>query len=95
MHHNQREVPSPNLIVLYLQTIDFAVGPIAVSEDRQKYVDFAQPYWVDPNIILVQKPDLASSNIFLCFGPFDPLVWVCICASVIGTFCHMIHFHQY
>ena len=68
------------------QTVDFVVGPIAISEDRQKYVDFAQPYWVDPNIILVQKPDLASSNIFLCFGPFSPGVWALICLSVIGGY---------
>lgn len=69
-----------------LQEVDFGVGHFSVVEERQMVVDFTPAFLIDHYIILLRKPDLSQSQIFICFGPFTNEVWVYVAASVICTY---------
>ncbi|ELU17082.1 hypothetical protein CAPTEDRAFT_194620 [Capitella teleta] len=82
--------------MLQRKEVDFGVGHFSVIEERQEVVDFTPTFLIDHYIILLRRPNLSQSQIFICFGPFTNEVWLCVAASVIlvGAIYHlMCKFH--
>lgn len=72
--------------VIFPQEVEFAVAIMGVNAERKAVADFTTPFMADPTIILMRKPDLATSQVFICLGPFNYQVWFLIALSVIGMF---------
>ncbi|CAL1534207.1 unnamed protein product, partial [Lymnaea stagnalis] len=63
---------------------DFAVGPLSITAPRSVVIDFTTPFMEDGVGIITKKPDIGSDTMFRLFKAMQPMVWACLCASVIG-----------
>ncbi|KAK0048003.1 glutamate receptor ionotropic delta-1, partial [Biomphalaria pfeifferi] len=68
--------------------IHFVIGPLTITSSRAAVIDFTTPYMEDGTGILTKKPDPDSdtvSGFFRLFKAMKPMVWACLCGSVIGV----------
>ena len=73
---------------MYLfQEADLAVSTFTISPERQKIVDFTQPFFNLGFKILMKKSDrMTEHNIWGFLSPFSSRLWIAIicCTVVIG-----------
>ena len=68
----------------FLQKADIAVSTFTISPDREKVIDFTQPYFSLGFKIVMRKEDSSKSNIWGFLDPFEATLWVAIiCSSVV------------
>ena len=51
-----------------LQEVDFAVAKFTVTEIRDTVIDFATPFWHEPAVIVMKKPQ--DEHLYSYLGPF-------------------------
>ncbi|KAK5649935.1 hypothetical protein RI129_000964 [Pyrocoelia pectoralis] len=57
---------------------DLAIGDLTITQDRQKAVDFTEPFMSLGVQILYKKPTTSSPDFFSFAAPFKPEVWVLV-----------------
>ena len=50
------------------QEVDFAAAKFTVTEIRDTVIDFTTPFWHEPAVIVMKKPD--DENLYTYLGPF-------------------------
>ncbi|KAK2152669.1 hypothetical protein LSH36_322g05030 [Paralvinella palmiformis] len=59
---------------------DFAIAKFTITRLRESVIDFTVPFWHEPCVMVMRKPDEKSSLIYL--GPFRDEVWYSIFLAI-------------
>lgn len=63
--------------------MDFAVGPITITSEREAVIDFTKSYMEDGVGIVFRKLTKNQKSSFEIFRPLKPQVWGCIVVTVL------------
>ena len=66
-------MPSPDLI---LQKADLAIADLSITYEREKAVDFSNPFMTLGISILYRKPRKQEPALFAFMSPLDFEVWI-------------------
>lgn len=65
------------------QEIDMAIGPISVTAEREKVVDFTKPYMESAAGLLMRRFEDTNAKMFRTLMPFTFNVWLTLAGLVI------------
>ncbi|CAG5132019.1 unnamed protein product, partial [Candidula unifasciata] len=65
--------------------VEFGIGPLSITTQREDVIDFTIPYTEDGVGILTKRNKQDSQAMFRLFTPLQPVVWVCLGGSIIGV----------
>ena len=78
---NQRGI-NPCDVVVVVQKAPLAVSTITISPEREKAVDFTQPFFSLGFKIVMKKTDREEKvNTWGLLGPFENTLWIAIISS--------------
>lgn len=85
-----RKVINPNWEVLkmkknWFQEADIGIGPITITSERERVVDFSKPFMSLGISIMIKKPTKQRPGIFSFLDPLSKEIWVCVLFSLVGV----------
>ncbi|XP_060070631.1 glutamate receptor ionotropic, kainate 1-like [Ylistrum balloti] len=62
--------------------VDLTVAPMSIQTNREAVMDFSYPYYFEPTIMLLKKPDPSETKWRTLIDPFTTTVLICIGISL-------------
>ncbi|CAC5375410.1 unnamed protein product [Mytilus coruscus] len=62
---------------LQQRDVDIVAAPLTIQTDRERVIDFTYPYFYEPSVILIKKPDPNLTKWRTLIDPFSPTVLLC------------------
>ncbi|XP_020297371.1 glutamate receptor 1 isoform X6 [Pseudomyrmex gracilis] len=64
---------------------DIAIGPLTITSERERVVDFSKPFMSLGISIMIKKPVKQKPGVFSFLNPLSKEIWVCVIFSYIGV----------
>lgn len=73
-----------NSLVLFQKT-DMALASLTITKDRQRVVDFTNPFMQMGISIMIKKPDKQKPGVFSFMDPLNEKVWICVMVGFLAV----------
>ena len=73
-----------NSLVLFQKT-DMALASLTITKDRQRVVDFTNPFMQMGISIMIKKPDKQKPGVFSFMDPLNERVWICVMVGFLAV----------
>lgn len=60
------------------QEVDLAIGPLTITAEREKVVDFSKPFMTTAINIMIKKPSKHRPGAFSFLSPLSKEVWISV-----------------
>ena len=70
-------------------------APLTIQTDRERVIDFTYPYFYEPSVILMKKPDPNLTKWRTLIDPFSTTVLLCIFISLPISSLFLLFFEKY
>ncbi|CAG2217228.1 GRID1 [Mytilus edulis] len=75
--------------------VDIVAAPLTIQTDRERVIDFTYPYFYEPSVILIKKPDPNLTKWRTLIDPFSTTVLLCIFISLPISSLFLLFFEKY
>ena len=76
LHHNTTLTTNISNFTIFLQKADLAIADLSITYEREKAVDFSNPFMTLGISILYRKPRKQEPALFAFMSPLDFEVWI-------------------